>query len=584
MFVKRFLTAALLACLCACSGASDVTHPVLGDTRLAGAPARVSATRMMATASVVSNTPIVTFSNGNVLTADQLNTMQQGLVPASAGASTNQSLTTPTITNGTVTGTDESAGVAKATSGTTSRSHALHYSDATNVMDFGSVASPATDNTTAFQAAITAACAKVVASSNGTAYPSTSSTGAGDVYIPQGRYGVVGPINWTCPIHLRGAGPGNTTLVWTGTGTGTLLNLASTLTDSSRYWYDGAVHDLSIVNGGAQTGAAIRISQCNGCDVYRINTYGMYRSVVNYAGSAISIHDFNFRQMHEQATNGVATGAEAFSTGIELYGSDNNGGTGCTQTDLGNCTTRSDIVDVFDGHIDSALDGTHEASDCLYVHDFVATVWATKLTCNQTRKGLNVRCDSSIGINSCPQFLYLARFENESNNTAGTGTNINLDLDNFAHFACYDCELYQSQVGNNLAIFNSTRFYSGDVEWYGGKVQNTKGACIVSYIDGFKMHGGLIMGCGQSGSTDDEWGIQLSGGSTGNTISTNNSVDNVQFCHDNLGNTTTTMHAVYIGSSTTYSSVSNSNLHNCAGGSSNQNSSGNNQIINELGP
>jgi len=504
----------------------------------------------------------------------------------SGGSASGQAISAPTVTGGSVSGTDESAGVALASGGTTSRTHALHYSDVTNVMDFGAKASVDFDNSPAFQLAINASCTKAASGSDGKQWPSGASSGVAAVFIPSGKYGVIESLTTPCPLQLYGAGRNSTTLAWAQTGTANLINLAAPLTDSNRFWYFGSVHDLDLINEGSQTGAAIRVSQCNECDIYNIATYGMYRSVVVFAGSDNAIHHFTFRQAHVQAVNGADSDTEAHSTAIEYYGSDNNGSAGCTASDLGNCATRGDILNIHDGHVDSSLDGVHEASDCIYVHDFGATVWARNLTCNQTRKGFVVRCKNSLELGACPQFLYLERFENESNNTAGTGININLDLDNFSNFICVDCELYQSQRGQHLAVFNGTRFHSGHVEWYGGKVQTTNGACIVSYIDGFQMHGGLVTDCGGDGNSADQWGIQLLSGAAGVPVSTNNLVDGVQFCHDNVGNMSNSMRPVDIGPSTMYSMVVNSGLQGCAGTSTNQNASSgaNNSITNELGP
>ncbi|MBO1361912.1 hypothetical protein J2D73_19195 [Acetobacter sacchari] len=495
------------------------------------------------------------------------------------GTSTNQSLTTPSVTGGTVSGTDESAGVAMATSGTTSRTHALHYSDTTNVMDFGAVASPTVDNTAAFQAAINAACAKVTASSGGTAYPSTGSTGAGDVFIPQGRYGVTGPIEWTCPVHVHGAGPSNTTIVWMGLGSGPLFDMAAPLTDSNRYWYDGAVYDLSVVNGGSQTGDGIKITQCNGCDVFRVNTYDLYRSVVVFAGAANGIHDFNFRQGHEQTVNGVSAGMEAFSVAIEYYGSDNNGGTGCTTADHANCTTRGDILSIFNGHVDAALDGTHEPIDCLYIHDFAATTWVKNMTCNQVRNGADIRCDNSTGIGQCPQFMNFDRLEVETNNSVGTNHNYGIAADNFAHLDCISCQLFGSQAGPNLITTSATRFPSGNFGIFGGKFQAAQGACAVFRSDDTTVEGGLFTDCGLDEVSADQWGIQFIG-------STNNSVSHAQFCHDGVGATSPNMRPVGIDETTSFTLVDGSIIQNCAGGSTNLNTSTNthNLIVNEIGP
>jgi len=498
-------------------------------------------------------------------------------VYASGGASTNQSLTTPTITNGTATGTDTSAAIATATSGTVSRTHGAHYSDTTNVMDFGAVASPSADNTAAFQSAITAACAKVSTSDGGTAYTAWGSAGSGDVFVPQGVYGVTGPINWSCPINFHGAGKAATLLVWKGSGSGALLNMSAPLTDSDRYWYHGVVHDIGFVNQGSQTGAVIRTSQCSHCDIYNFSTSGAYRSVVVYAGMWTTIHDFDFILSHVQATNGTITGTEKFSAGIEWYGSDNNGGPNCTASNNGNCLTRGDVLSIYNGYVSANLDGTHEPTDCLYIHDFAGTTWVRGVVCEQVRNGVNVRCDNSVAVGNCPQFMHFDRLEVETNNTVGTNNNYGITADNFGSLECYSCQLYASQAGPNLVSTNASRFPSGNAQFYGGKYQNALGACMVFRSSATTINGGVVLGCGNDGKANDKWGIQF-------LSSTNNSVSNTQFCHDGVGGIQSDLRPVDIDQGSTYTLVSGSGLQNCAGTSTNQNSSGHNLIVNEVGP
>lgn len=477
----------------------------------------------------------------------------------------NGTQTNPTITGGTETGTDTSAAQALATGATASRTHAAHYSDVTNVMDFGAVASDVSDNTAAFQKAITAACAK-----------------GGEVFVPQGTYGVVGPINWTCPINFHGAGKSATTLIWMGAGSSSLMNMSAPLTDSSRYWYHGSVHDLNVNVTGSQTGAVFRTSQCSHCDIYNVSTYGAYRSFVAYAGMWITLHDFDFIQAHVQETNGVANGTEKFSTGIEWYGSDNNGGTNCSVNNNGNCLTRGDVLSIYNGYVGAALDGIHEPTDCLYIHDFAATTWVHGLVCGQVRNGVNVRCDNSVAIENCPQFIHLDRMEAETNNTAKTDNNYGITADNFAIMECYSCQLYASQAGPNNIVLNNTRFHSGNFQWFGGKIQNSLGACVVSRIDGAAFHGGYVMGCGKDGNTNDKWGIAFLKGTA--TVSENNSVNGMHFCHDGVGGTQVDMRPVVIDGATIHSIVSGNILANCAGTSLNNNPNGGNVITNEVGP
>ncbi|MBS4075331.1 hypothetical protein KGY14_09005 [Ameyamaea chiangmaiensis] len=473
--------------------------------------------------------------------------------------------------------TDISDKFVKAQRGTTARREAERIADQTNVLDFGVVASAEKhDNTAGFQASIDAACAKVASSSNNHSYPSGASSGGGDIFVPQGKYAVSGPILWTCPVHLHGAGRGTTTIIWNGTGAETLFKLSAPLTDGHRFWRHGALSDLDIVNDGSQTGSAIRVESCTQCEVYNIGTYGMYRSIVFVGGQHNNLHDFDFMQGHVQEKNGKQKGSESFSTSIEFYGSDHHGGSGCTASDNGNCSGRADILSIYNGSVDAALDGMHEPTDCIYVHDFAATMWVKNLNCNQVRNGINVRCDDSVSINNCPQFLSLDRIEVETNNTTKTNINHSIIADNFAHIVCMDCEFYASQPGiNNVALYSS-RFHSGNFQSFGGKIQSSLGPCVLIQIDGAQFHGGVITSCGSSGGSDNQWGIQFRG-------ATNGSVDHVQFCHDNVGGTDSKMRPVLIDKTTTYTIVDGNSLQSCAGPSENRNPHGHNLITNEVG-
>ncbi|MDE7541158.1 glycosyl hydrolase family 28-related protein [Gluconobacter sphaericus] len=499
----------------------------------------------------------------------------------SSGSGDTHYLARPHIIGGSIWGTDESNGIATASGSTIRRENSDRYTDETNVLDYGAKPSPSFDNTAAFQSAIDAACNKVRKSSGGTYVPQGSDLAGGDVFVPQGTYGLIGPVNWTCAVRLRGAGPGTTKIAWIAgpNRQGILFNMLAPLTDSNRYWYNGAIHDLNIANIGSQPGTMIRIAHCAQCDIYNIMTWGAYRSVVVFAGMFNHIHDFQFQQGHEQVVNGAPNDTETLSTAIEFFGSDNKGAPGCTASDNGNCPTRADGLSIFDGTITAALDGHHEATDCIFVHDFAATMWLKNVACAQTRNGLNVRCDHSTAINNCPQFLDLDRFETETNNTAGTNTTYNLTADNFGHIECRACEFYQSQAGDHNVVLSATRFSAGNFQWFGGKIQKALKSCIVAYASGVQFFGGEILDCGQGRDLSERWGIQFIG-------STNNSIIGTQFCHDGVGGTSGTMRPVMIDRGSSYTIVNSDNVHNCAGPS--QIFTGplakTNSIVNEVGP
>ena len=103
------------------------------------------------------NTPVITFTPYSVLTADELNTMQKGLVPANNGISSNQTLSLPVITGGSLVNSDISlAKVTPIGSGTASNLNAF-MSTIPNVVEYGAVGDGTTDDGSAVSAAITQA-------------------------------------------------------------------------------------------------------------------------------------------------------------------------------------------------------------------------------------------------------------------------------------------------------------------------------------------------------------------------------------------------------------------------------------------
>ena len=108
-----------------------------------------------------------------------------------------------TITNSTITGGTVASGVSQstviATGSTTARTLAATFADVFNVKNYGAIGDGVTNDTTAIQAAIAAACSHTV---NG------QSVG-GTVYFPAGNYKFTSTLTITTSnVYLKGDGPG----------------------------------------------------------------------------------------------------------------------------------------------------------------------------------------------------------------------------------------------------------------------------------------------------------------------------------------------------------------------------------------
>ncbi|GCE89427.1 hypothetical protein MSKU15_1028 [Komagataeibacter diospyri] len=99
----------------------------------------------------------ISFQSNQTLGADALNNVQKNKVSVTNGTATNLTASASTITGGTASGTDLTAAVATAFSGSVSRALSAHLGDRVNVLDFGAKGDGATDNGTAFTNAINAA-------------------------------------------------------------------------------------------------------------------------------------------------------------------------------------------------------------------------------------------------------------------------------------------------------------------------------------------------------------------------------------------------------------------------------------------
>ncbi|GBD55930.1 hypothetical protein [Gluconobacter wancherniae] len=411
------------------------------------------------------------------------------------------------------------------------------------VSDYNSASGSGTDNIPALQLAVTSVCAN----------------GGGSIFVPAGSYAIsaTNSVSMACPgLHLYGAGVEGTKFYLTGAGSAAVFNFNAAPTDSGMYFYGGEIDHLSVygANNGKQTGVAFRFAHCRGCSAHDVRTFFVFQGVQNYAGNSNSVYNSQFHQM---LLGGI---------GLETYGSD----TGCTGSTsaLQNCATRSDVFKIINTDVTASLNSSINTPPAIgvYIHDFMATVWMDGVVLEQVSTGVKINCPNSSTIGTCPGFIYGNRVEVESNATNQNGVPPGaLDADNFSELEFVSPQFYGSVPTNNLVVLNQTRFQSGMVKFFGGKMQGANQACIVSYISDLTYVGGTIAGCGLT-AADSADAIQLLNPGNSSLDGNGAQISNMSFCTVGAGDTAgnpNAMTGLRLDTKTDWVTLSGSNGRGC---------------------
>ncbi|GBQ72589.1 hypothetical protein AA103196_3103 [Ameyamaea chiangmaiensis NBRC 103196] len=428
--------------------------------------------------------------------------------------------------------------------GNVARSLEARLTDTVSLKDFGATGAESTteDDTPYLQAALTLVC-KI-------------SGHGGYVFIPAGHYYIAASSGETVPcegVHVGGAGVRATILHVTGSGSAPIFNFNAPVETGDRYFYQGELDHLSIwgANTSSQTGYAVSVTQCYGCQVHNIETNFMLHSVNVYAGADIGIYHSQF---NETLLGGVA---------INITGSDS----GCS-ANVGGCATRADVIKLSDLNVSAALNSTINTPPAVALHigDFVQTVWMDRLVFNQVSTGVQVDCYNSSQIGTCPGFIYGSRVEVESNNTNGVANAVGcISVDNASEVEFYSPQCYGSTPSNNLIVFNSSRFQSAMFKVFGGKIEKANQACVVSRVSDLVWSGSTIANCGNTDATS-AYAIQLFAAT--NMDGSGANISNMAFCSVGAGNTdgdANTMSGLYIGVGVRYVTLGTSTARGCSG-------------------
>lgn len=167
-------------------------------------------------------------------------------VDATSGQSLSQQLQSPTITGGTLSGSVGSSIVATSSTGATSRNLASHFSDVTNVLDFGAKCDGTTDDTAAFNAAT--AAARVSASHS--------------VYISSNSCLISGVVNLPNSVWLHGSGASGGALLF-GNSSQILFSGGS-----ASAWQGATLSDLYILVSGVTSAQTFPIDMAKNQPAY----------------------------------------------------------------------------------------------------------------------------------------------------------------------------------------------------------------------------------------------------------------------------------------------------------------------------
>jgi len=525
--------------------------------------------------------------------SDAMAAMDGAKLNRNGDTSNNQTLASPTLTNATVTAASFTCQNSLACivssliqysppwAQSVERSLLLKLEDTVSVKDFGAKGT-GVDDTAAISSAVSAMCSRGY---------------GGKIYFPSGTYGfnAASPVTVGCTgVYLIGDGWGfdktpqgySSTIKVIGSGTAPLFTFSAP-TPNDRYFYGGGIRQMTFVftntpTSLTQLGPIAKFEHCANCEIENVFSYGAYNGFVAFAGFRNHYSNVYLNQMVTSKT--VNQGH-----GFEIYGDET--GSSCASS-VGNCETRMDVTYIKDFHIDFNFNEAEGIlpSTGIWIHDFAQTVWLDHGTMGQPHIGINITCENSSQLGTCPGFISIMRVEAEVNAMSDTAGAACLVADNFTHMESFGLQCYGYNKPNNLIRLRASRFAGGgSADFHAGYVNGAGNSCISVAVKDFKMIGGDVYGCNQNLATvdgiSDTYGIglhlQAGDTSTSSVNSGSNIISNVNFCDGSLASETA-MGAVKLDVGMDYNIVTNNVMRGCSigiqdnsGGGSTNNLTGN---------
>ena len=311
----------------------------------------------------------------------------------------------------------------------------------------------------------------------------------GDFHMPPGHYRAH-DITETCGgVHIKGATAGTlgsgTTWDYSG-ATAYGLQFAPVgwpAVTSAQLLFSVSVEEIAFYDSAADTTRALDFVGVDSSYASHIDFIGdIYNAIRVYGSYKVTLSNIT-----SQVKNGIGTGITNF--GIEITGDlsgQNSSAGACT---LGNCSTRTDVVRIFNYDV-----ATASTAEGIYIHGIADTTAGANITIENPGTGLDIECDAGYAnITYCPQFTQFTDFETE--NFASEG----LRLYDSSDFQCFGCYVIGAGVGALHAVdagftnYSQSRGTGGGVRLYGGRYGNVLGSAISFSVTDTKVIGAVVI-------------------------------------------------------------------------------------------
>lgn len=356
------------------------------------------------------------------------------------------------------------------------------------------------DNTTCFQAAVTAGCAST----------------AGVLTQPSGKW-KYHDITVPCEgLHIVGASYGNGGRNAFGDQAGTWVDCSGMVSNCIKFapadyplghgLRGGSVEKIGFSGGGAGAGYVVNFTQVTGCYARDLSFWSPPNAILVNAANGCVLSNI---QSWENTGNL-----------IEITGNLNGKNNALTQpctANIGDCLTRTDFITLDHVTGENAPTGTS-----VYIHDQVFTVNMNDVGVEGGTYGLKVRCAGgvAVGLTGCPQQIEAKNFQTEFSLHP-------YDLQDFTWFKCVHCygagitgavpfsgaSFTQNVVTAGLANYPIIAGGGGGIMIQDSQFFGSSGSCLFFNVTDTKVSGSDIVGCSGDNNIPTHAGIEYNAGS-----------------------------------------------------------------------
>lgn len=370
-------------------------------------------------------------------------------VDVTGGASTGQTLNSPTINSGNIDNTSTIYGPTKRNITTKLLATGVRLTP----QMYGAVADGSTDDTSAVQAAVTAVCG--------------FSNPGGEIFFPAGTYRISSVTVPCGGVYFVGAGVGNR-----DTSNGTIINALATTAPvinfhagSQNYTYGGGIRDISFKNDSQTLQPMIEADFIQKFSAENLYVFGAYDGIKLNGGVGAHLSHI---KMEAMLPGGTA---------IELYG--------LGTTAAASSATRMDTPVLSDIALSAGAGSGPTGSvhmNGIVIHGLVATPQLIHVEILNPQYGIWIHCDgdatSAAELGACPQFPDFRDVEVDFAHYYG------IYAEDFQFLKCIGCYVHgSSTMANGIKLANN-KFMSYGAEILGGKVDSAQGSLVYSTVQG----------------------------------------------------------------------------------------------------